>query len=265
MKGLTDYIWHMAYFYLDDSKHHPHGFSLAAFAICDENPHEELEALFAKSGFDLSTYEYKSSTRMLDNPKLQRLRNALKGFERSKCQIAVCVVDGDKNIGPASLELLKKATMHPKLRGQHHQVFLDEGLFSSEQAALKHAKDIGGLDGCTIRFEQDSRRVSGIQVADLIAHTCGTMLLDALGKINKIVDVPNSGYDDDVEINLGFEMWADMRYAFLSIGNGADIDDDDFAIVLVEPHGLYVDSSASPEVTEAAHSRFGSMYLGCIH
>jgi len=74
----------MAYFHLDDSKHHPHGFSLAAFAICEEDPHEALEALFVKSGFDLSNYEYKSSTTMHDNPSLQRLRDAMRGFVRSK-------------------------------------------------------------------------------------------------------------------------------------------------------------------------------------
>ena len=91
------------------------------------------------------------------------------------------------------------------------------------------------------------------------------MLLDALGKINKTVNVAYSGYDDDVEIDLGFEMWAGIRYAFLSVGNGADIDDEDFAVVLVEPHGLYIDPSASPEVSAAARKRFGSMYLGCIH
>ena len=91
------------------------------------------------------------------------------------------------------------------------------------------------------------------------------MLLDALGKIDKLVNVPNSGYDEDVEINLGFEMWAGLRYAFLSIGNGADINDDDFAFVLVEPHGLYIDPSVSPEIAVAARERFGSMYLGCIH
>lgn len=107
--------------------------------------------------------------------------------------------------------------MHPNLRDQRHRVFFDEGLFSSERVALQCAAEIGGLDGCAIHFEQDSRSVSGIQVADHIAHTCGTMLLDALGKINKIVNVPNSGYDDDVEIGLGFEMWAGIRYAFLSV------------------------------------------------
>lgn len=262
---MCDYTLSMAHFYLDDSKHHPHGFSLAAFAICDEDPHEELEALFARCGFDLSTYEYKSSTTMRDNPGLQRLRDALRSFVRSKCQIAVCVVDGDKQIGPASLELLKKAILHPKLRDQRHQVFFDEGLFSSEGKGRSIATETGGLDGCTIHFEQNSQRVSGIQVADLVAHTCGTMLLDALGKINKIVDVPNSGYDDAVEIHLGFEMWAGIRYSFLSVGNGADIDDEDFAVVLVEPHGLYIDPYTSPEVTAAARQRFGSMYLGCIH
>ncbi len=264
-KDLIDYTLSMAFFYLDDSKHHPHSFSLAAFAIFDEDPHEELKAVFAKCGFDLSTYEYKSSSKMYNNPSLQRLRDALRGFVRSKCRIAVCVVDGDKHIGPASLELLKKAVLHPTLRDQRHQVFFDEGLFSSEAKAKSIAAEIGGFDDCMIHFEQDSQHVSGIQVADLIAHTCGTMLLDGLGKINKIVNVPNSGYDDDVEIDLGFEMWASIRYAFLSVGNGANIEDEDFAVVQVEQYGLYIDPSASPEVTLAARKRFGSMYLGCVH
>lgn len=255
----------MAYFYLDDSKHHKHGFSLAAFAICDDDPHEELEVIFATCGFDLATYEYKSSTTMRDNPDLQRMRDALRSFVRSKCQIAVCVVDGDKQLGPASLKLLKKAILHPQLRDQSHQVFFDEGLFSSEGKGKATASEISGLDDCAIHFEQDSQCVSGIQLADLIAHTCGTMLLDALGKLNKIVNVPNSGYDDDVEIDLGFEMWAGIRYAFLSVANGADIDDEDFAVVLVEPYGLYIDPSASCDVAAAARKRFGSMYLGCIH
>jgi hypothetical protein len=255
----------MAYIYIDDSKHHQHGFSLAAFAICDEDPHQELGTLFASCGFDIATYEYKSSAIMRGNIKLQRLRDALRSFIRSRCKVAVCIVDGDKSIGPASLQLLKNATKHPHLIGQNHQVFVDEGLFSSKASAIKAVAEFGGLDRCTIHFEQDSRRVTGIQVADLIAHTCGTMLLDALGKINKIVDVPNSGYDDDIEIDLGFEMWAGMRDAFLSVGSGADIEDDDFAVVLVEPHGLYIDQSASINVALAARKRFGTMYLGCIH
>lgn len=83
MKSPTDCVLEIARFYLDDSKHHPHGFSLAAFAICDENPHKELEALSANCEFDLSTYEYTSSTTMRDNPNLQRLRDALRGFARS--------------------------------------------------------------------------------------------------------------------------------------------------------------------------------------
>lgn len=91
------------------------------------------------------------------------------------------------------------------------------------------------------------------------------MLLDALGKTSRIVTVPNSGYDEDVEIDLGFEMWAGIRYAFLSVENGAGIDDEDFAVVLVELHGLYIDPSASSEVAATARHRFGSMYLGCIH
>jgi hypothetical protein len=71
-----------------------------------------------------------------------QVRRVERFFVRSKCRIAVCVVDGDKRIGPASLEFLKKAILHPKLRDQHHQVFFDKGLFSSEGKAKRTAAEL---------------------------------------------------------------------------------------------------------------------------
>ena len=255
----------MAYFYLDDSKHHARGFSLAAFAICATDPQVELTSLLTKSGFDPSHYEFKSSTLMKDNPKMQSLREDLKLFIRRNCKIAVCVVEGDKNIGPASLNLLQKTLTHKSLKRQRHEVYFDEGLFSSSRVAEEIIGESEGLQNCSFNFEQDSKSVRGIQVADLVAHTCGTMLLDSLGYIKKMVKIAESGYSEDIEINLGSELWASLRYEFLSANKSPPKDEFDVACAEVEPYSLFIHDSVSSAVAKAARKRFGEMYLGCIH
>lgn len=255
----------MAYFFLDDSKHHAWGFSLGAFVICDTDPQAELTSLLAKCGYDPSRYEFKSSARMKGNPQLQRLRNVLKWFIRSRCKVAVCIVDGDEYIGPASLQLLQKALTHKNLKGGVHQVYFDEGLFPSRKMAERNSSEIDGLDKCCFHFEQDSQTVAGIQVADLAAHTCGIMLLDALGHVDKKVQIKNSGYPEDVEIDLGFELWASLRYEFLSENKTEFSDEFDDAFVAVEPYGLFIHDSVGKAIAKAARERFSEMYLGCIH
>ena len=123
----------MAYFYLDDSKHHAYGFSLAAFAICQDDPTEEVAQIFRTRGFDPATFEFKSSSRMAGNEKLQHLRNDLKQFIQWNCRIAVCVVKDDRTLGPAALKLLATALCHPILAGVKHNVVFDEGLFPQKR------------------------------------------------------------------------------------------------------------------------------------
>jgi len=255
----------MAYIFFDDSKHHDWGFSLGAFSICEHDPTEELRRVVEKNGYDPEHFEFKSSSLMKDAPLLQAMRKEFRLFVQMNCRVAVCVADGDKIVGPAGLKLLKQMLQHETLKGQSHQIFFDEGLFSSDKFAEKCLAAIGGVEGCDLHFEQDSRSIIGIQVADLVAHTCGTMLLSALGKKMKTVKFENSGYEDDVEIDLGFELWAGVRGAFLSTPKTISKDDIDIAVVDVLPHGLFVDDSVSNKVATAAKKRFGKMYLGCAH
>jgi hypothetical protein len=257
----------MAYFYLDDSKHHRFGFSLSAFVICDSDPTEHVRSIFTRFGYDPEKFEYKSSAKMLGDEQLQALRDALRFFIGTQCKIAVCVVDGDKRIGPASLRLLSSALSHPRLEGQSHKVFFDEGLFQSPKAAADLAGQDASLARCDFHFEQDSRMHSGIQLADIVAHTCSTMLLDTLGHITKkvIVDAPGDSVYDGLEVELGFEMWASIRYAFLAQNKPNPKDDFDFATVDVYPWGLFIDDSVNSQVSAGAMERFGENYLGCIH
>ena len=116
--------------------------------------------------------------------------------------------------------------------------------------------------------EQNSKIIRGIQVADLVASKCSTMLKETLGLIDKTVKAgPKSGYDPDMEINIGFELWADIRYNFFS---DPPINPDEWDSMLdckaiVGKKGLFISENCTDEVKAAAEGRFGEMYLGCIH
>ena len=257
----------MAFLYLDDSKHHKFGFSLAAFVICDTDPSEEVRSMFRECGYDPTSFEFKSSAKMKGDSRLQSLRSSLKHFIAGNCRIAVCVVNGDKRLGPAALELLECALTHSNLEDGSHEVFFDEGLFPSVRAANALATRTRALDSCKVHFEQDSKDILGIQLADIVAHTCGTMLLDALGNISKMVVVnqPEDSTYHGMEVELGFEMWAGIRYAFLSRSKTNPVDDFELANLDVFPWGLFIDESVDENIASAAKACFGEMYLGCIH
>ena len=261
------YCLFMAFFYLDDSKHHKFGFSLAAFAVCDVDPTDELSAIYSRFGYDPEAFEFKSSAKMKDDVNLQKLRGALKSYIQRNCKIAVCIVEGDKKLGPAALHLLQSAISHPRYADDDHHIFFDEGLFQSSKAAENLTADFKKLGQCAFNFEQDSQQVMGIQLADIVAHTCSIMLLEALGHINKmiVVNAPGDTIYHGLEVELGFEMWADIRYAFLSQGKTNPKDDFDLANVEVYPWGLFIDDSVGKHIASIAMDRFGENYLGCIH
>src|SRR5207302_7350854 len=105
------------------------------------------------------------------------------------------------------------------LNQQREPVYFDEGIFSSTRAARQLSEQTSAARYCDVLAEQDSRYIKGLQLADLVAHTCATMLLDALGLLPKLVKAgPNSGYDADLDIELAFELWAGVRYQFFNGG-----------------------------------------------
>lgn len=61
----------MAYLFLDESKHHRSGFSLAAFAITDANPAEGMGIFLRKHFFDPRTFEIEPFGRRQDDKSLQ--------------------------------------------------------------------------------------------------------------------------------------------------------------------------------------------------
>ena len=260
-----------SFMYFDDSKHPTRGFSLGALVICKQDPQEELTSAIRDSGFDPEKFEFKSSLPMRDNNSLQRLRYSFEAFMSLNCKIAICVVKEERDLGFAGLCLLKKALRHEELLDGEHEIFFDEGLFTSKKditTATRFVKDESAIQKCQLHLEQDSKSVRGIQVADLVAHRCSTMLSEKLGFVNKIVKVDHVGWPNVKEIPLGFEMWAGFGFRNLFLGERMEdsfSEGPNFLMYNVEPFGLFIHESLEQEVADAAHERFAKMYFGCIH
>jgi hypothetical protein len=121
---------------------------------------------------------------------------------------------------------------------------------------------------CILHFEQDSKVIAGIQLADLAAHTCSIMMKDSLGLVTKMVKVgENSGYNPEMMIELGFLMFASIRYCFL--GKARPYDDTrpqtEWAQIDLSNYGLVVGADLRDDIRKGALDRFSSIYLGCIH
>jgi hypothetical protein len=207
---------------------------------------------------------------MVDNPEQLVARSSLKSIVHDHCRIGVVVAPHEPRhlIGNEALLGLKKILATASFRSTSHEVFFDRGIFASAGAGQREAETTCNGRPCSFHFEQDSRKILGLQVADLIAHTCATMLLAQLGLVKKTVKAgPNSGYDPDADVPLEFELWAGLRWNFFATGP-PPVDtwtsQLDFKID-VESKGLHVSSRCDESIKKAALATFGSMYVGCIH
>ena len=79
----------------------------------------------------------------------------------------------------------------------------------------------------------------------------------------------NSEYNPELDIELGFELWAALRYSFFKADQlkpGQVLDDPIGDRVFdVENYGLHVAGSCGASLRSAAIERFGECYLRCMH
>jgi Protein of unknown function (DUF3800) len=257
----------MSRFFVDESIQVRGGFIVAALVYAQEDlspvVHEALRAAGLSPGVD----EFHSGARRAGQPHLQVLREAMHAaVERVKIAVVVVPADDRPRLGNHILDGLAKIIEANGLQGTLTSICFDENIpFTARNPTVAA---FSSRFGVTVELEQDSRNHAGLQVADLVAHTVGIMLLDSLGLVTKIVRVgEEAGYSPDTEMELGFEMWASLRWHFFSGEALARIDEDIAQAMTVptEDYALFVAPTCPVPIAEAARARFGLMYRGCIH
>ena len=254
-------------FYFDESIHERGRFILGGY-VYGPDPTPDVDTALRFVGLRPARDEFKSSATMTDGPAQPTLRRELKKILAWTYRYAVLVhpFEHRSSLGREALAGLAKICRANGLTGGRQTAYFDEGIFRTAAEANRLAAELGLSGYCDIRVEQDSRIVRGLQLADLAAHTCATMLLETLGLVTKLVKAgPNSGYDPDLDIELGFELWAGLRYQFFNSGLPENVQSNEDMVVDVEPYGLHIAEGCSALLRQAALSRFGKQYLGCIH
>jgi hypothetical protein len=259
----------MGFFYFDESIHQNWKFTLGAFVYAERDLDEVVAEALRQSGLTPRIDEFKSGARMDRSPQQTCARKHLRSVVHNHCRIGIVVVPDSPRqlLGSEAFCGLKKILSTNHFESTQHKAFFDQGIFATAAISKSAGETLGDVAPACF-FEQDSRQVLGLQLADLVAHTCAMMLLAELGLAKKMVKAgKNSGYDPDSDMELEFELWASVRYNFFA---AAPPPPDQWESQLdfqvdVKARGLHVAAACDPGVREAALARFGSMYLGCIH
>lgn len=257
----------MGYFFIDDSAHDKAGFVIGACVYSEEDLSNKIVDTIRESGFDPKEFEFKSNAPYRNEPSKICLRDKLKRLLQDNCKLGVVIIPWSqrKDLGLECLKGVRQFIGHNRIKGPI-DIYFDQGMFKSKDIADDLITNLDFVN-CTFHFEQDSKLIYGIQVADLSAHISSIQVKDELGFITKTVKAgENSGYDQDLSISLGFEMWALLRYTFFTEGQERLVGElHQEATLIVEPYGLYISELCDNELAAVARKRFGTMYLGCIH
>jgi hypothetical protein len=260
----------MGFFYFDESIHPRGRFTLGAFAYSEDPLDPFVSEALRANGLIPRVDEFKSRMRMDHSPQHKAAREALHSLIREYCRIALVVAPDHPRdlLGREALRGLDKIVRTNRFRSSRHNVFFDEGIFTETNVAGEAATRLRSLEGCKFHFEQRSHEILGLQVADLIAHTCATMLMAQIGLVTKKVKIDdNSGDSPDRGVELEFELWSRVRWNFFAAAppypdtwkSQLDFQVD------VESRGLHISDALDEQMRNAAVDRFGKMYLGCIH
>jgi hypothetical protein len=250
----------VTHIFVDESHHARGGFTLGAYLFFDADPAGLVLNALVQTGLTPRVDEYKSRHPHGTDERWIKLRHSLYRIAQMATIGIVVAPHVDRSLGLHVLAGLTHILRENEVSRPAH-VFLDEGLFSSEQRLATWRREAGLPDELQVVAECDSRLHPGIQVADLVAHTCSVALLGRLGISDKTIYSESEG-----EHQLSFEMWARLRWHFFTRPVTDPALREAAASGLVDSHGgLYLAPGLDPVVAEMAEERFGMTWLGCIH
>lgn len=253
----------MGNIYFDESIRDSGKFIVGALIYSEQDLTVLVQDLWKEFGLP-PTHEYKSSALKGADESGRQQRSRLYGIlQKGKVGLVVCPSSHRKELGKYAVALLKQLIAAGLIPSGQHVFYLDEGISVSPQD-IQEAVAVGIL----VHPAQDSRTIAGLQVADLVAHSTGGMLLEQMGLLKKTVRAgENSGYEPDLQIEIGFELWANLRYYFFQVSTAKGDEIDQFALAnhKMEGFGLYIAPSCPEDLAQNSRARFGNNYLGCIH
>jgi hypothetical protein len=255
----------MIHVFVDESIQARGGFIVSCMVFSKKDPNDLILRSLIKNGFTPND-EYKSGVNFGMVPGMALVRNDLKKILFNHCKIGITILPSGNRfiIGIETLKGLKQFIEKNNFN-ENIIVSFDQSYFKNAEDGKKQLQELN-INNWHVRFENDSKIVRGIQLADLVAHTCSIMLLDTLGLIQKKVKAgENSGYEPDQEIDIGFELWASIRYLFLHEPFSKRIESPDDFMVNVLSYGLYISDFCNQGLKNAVIKRFATNYLGCIH
>lgn len=176
----------MGFFYFDESIQAPAGFIIGAFVYSQTELTERVFEALSSAGLNPGVDEFKSGGRIDSRPELAKARESLRLLvERVRIGVIVSPSSARANLGNEALIALGKFLRANGIESLAHRVYIDEGITADSAAVAQFTQRVGPQ--CELYFNQDSRIVGGIQVADLVAHSLGIMLLEEQGFLNKTV------------------------------------------------------------------------------
>lgn len=254
---LSEHARPILHIYIDESIHDEHGFMLLGFVVCRFDPQQRLETILKEFGLP----EYHSLDRMEGNKQAQALRSKMRAFVNNNCRWGVMVFpNGARNDIyqelPGGLRAMTLNLLKPK---ESISVCIDEGIVSVN--SLDELKGIEGISGVSIC---KSHEVMGIQLADLVAALCGVRLREEIsGKPKMLTYGKESGFEPPIEAELGYELWASLRYSMCR--KSEPIEEDEPTEFETAGYGFFLSERCSDVLAEKAEKLFGRVYLGCIH
>jgi len=259
----------MGNFYVDDSVHDDGGFILCTCVYAPDEIEQLILDRMKSYGLNPEEFEYKSSANYSKQPELTKFRSELKDLVQKYCKYGIVILPRDdrQNVGRECLLAIEQFANANSKVDPSVSIYIDQGMFPSRNAANEIFGNLK-LKNAKLYAEQDSKKIRGIQLADLVAHMASIQLKSAMGLITKMVKAgENSGYDPEMEIELSFEMFGTLRYSIFNEGNNNSQTGDQAvdATLTVGQSGLFISKTCSSDLVDWANSTFGTIYLGCIH
>lgn len=277
--------------YVDESIHDSHGFILTAFVFASPSLDEPVNTILSSFGFVPGSDEFKSGVLMRGNPKMQQVRDALMEtlHERTKLAILITPARSRGDLGSEILQTLERIVTRNGLGRAPLTGYFDRGLVASPNVSPRALSESPSFRSARLYFEQDSRQVRGLQVADLVAHCAAQTLREVLAGAWKEIDIGDGpdGLPMGTRTSLGSMLLMSMRYSFfvrpLLIGRQPsgeealmdpvvildEADEDLIMEIYNRPEllgwGVFISEEVSTPLREASEGCFSSLWLGCMH